>query len=172
MGKISRSSINAVRFLCLAFIVWFCLYFFFGERFSIEFTDRIFASWFPQILVFLAAASIYGLFILAIRSYRKKWINILLFLAGFIFALLPFLAYHGYFQYQCGIWNREIMHEKILYINKLNKDEFVKIIHSKCEKSREERSDTIISKQITRFLELNNPVKIQKAEKADWTVAK
>ena len=171
--KFYRILIQTIKFLCLAFIVWFCVYFLFGERFSISFSDRVFASWFAQILVFLAAASLYGLFILAIKSSRKKWVNILLFLGGFIFSLTPFLAYHGYFQYQCNFWNQEIKNKKTLYINKLNQPESVKVIESVCKVDESEiKTDTVFSKQITQFFELNDDVKIQKAEKSDWVVAK
>src|SRR5690606_40033326 len=97
MPKLYRILINTLKFLCLVFIAWLAVYFLLGDTFSIYFTDRVFASWFPQILVFLTAASIYALFILAIKSSRKKWQNILLFMGGFFFALTPFLAYHGYF---------------------------------------------------------------------------
>jgi len=169
-NKFYRILIKTLKFLCLTSIVWFAVYFLLGERFSITFTDRVFASWFPQILVFLAAASIYGLFIFTIKSSRKKWQNILLFLGGFIFALAPFLAYHGYFQYQCDFWNQKIKNERILYINNLNKLESVKIIESVCEPGESEiKSDTVFSKQLTQFFELNDEVKIQKSEKSDWT---
>ncbi len=170
MGKFYRILIKTLKFLCLALIVWFAVYFLFGERFSISFTDRVFASWFPQILVFLAAASIYGLFIFAIKSSRKKWQNILLFFGGFLFALIPFLAYHGYFQYQCNFWNYEIKSEKTLYINKLNQNEKVKEVVSTCKVDKPGKIDTVYSKQITEFFELNDEVKIRKSEKADWTV--
>lgn len=172
MAKSSTTLSKIIRFLCIALIIWFCVYFLLGERFSITFTDRVFASWFPQILVFLAAASVYVLFISGIKSSRRKWQNILLFFGGFLLAIIPFLAYHGYFQYQCGIWNREVKREKVLYINKLNKFESVKIIQSTCKQSQKELSDTIVSKQLTQFFELNNPVKIGKSEKSDWATKK
>ncbi|MFA7686896.1 MAG: hypothetical protein WCY25_03415 [Moheibacter sp.] len=169
MSKFYRILINTLKFLCLGFIVWFAVYFLWGDRFTIRFTDRGFASWFPQILVFLSAASIYGLFIFAIKSSRKKWQNILLFVGGFLFALIPFLAYHGYFQYQCNFWNYEIKSEKTLYINKLNKFETVKVLDSFCAINESEaKSDTVFSKQITPYFELNDEVRIKKAEKSDW----
>src|SRR5690606_37930978 len=131
-------------------------------RFSIYFTDRIFASWFPQILVFLSAASIYLIFILEIKSSRKKWQNILLFIGGFFFALIPFLVYHGYFQYQCEFWNQEIKSEKTLYINSLNENETVKEVISTCKVDKPGKIDTVFSKQITPYFELNDEVKIKK----------
>ena len=171
MGKFYRILINTLKFLCLVFIAWFAVYFLLGDRFSIYFTDRVFASWFPQILVFLSAASIYALFILAIKSSRKKWQNILLFMGGFLFALIPFVTYHGYFQYQCEFWNYEIKSDKTLYINKLNKNESVKVLNSFCKLDKSDtKSDTVFSKQITPYFELNDEVKIKKSEKSDWTV--
>ena len=173
MGKIYRILIHILKFFCLVFIAWFAVYFLLGDRFSIYFTDRVFASWFPQILVFLAAASLYGIFILEIKSSRKRWENILLFIGGFLIALIPFLAYHGYFQYQCNFWNQEIKNEKALYINKLNKTESVKIIKSVCKVDESEmKSDTVFSKKLTPYFELNDEVKIQKAEKSDWTISR
>ncbi len=160
--------IKTLKFLCLVFIAWFAVYFLLGERFSIYFTDRVFASWFPQILVFLSAASIYGIFILEIKSFRKKWQNIMLFFGGFLFALIPFITYHGYFQYQCEFWNYEIKSEKTLYINKLNQNETVKEVISTCKVDKPGKIDTVYSKQITPYFELNDEVKIKKAEKSDW----
>ncbi len=171
MGKFYRISINTLKFLCLVFIAWFAVYFLLGDRFSIYFTDRGFASWFPQILVFLSAASIYGIFILEIKSSRKKWQNILLFIGGFFFALIPFVTYHGYFQYQCEVWNYEIKSEKTLYINNLNQNETVKVVNSICTNEESEvKTDTVFSKQFTPYFELNDEVKIKKVEKSDWTV--
>lgn len=160
---------NTLKFLCLVFIAWFAVYFLLGDRFSIYFTDRVFASWFPQILVFLSAASIYGIFILEIKSSRKKWQNILLFIGGFFFALIPFLTYHGYFQYQCNFWNNEIKSEKTLYFNKLNKFESVKVVEAVCKINESQiQSDTVFSKQITPYFELNDEVKIKKGENSEW----
>lgn len=171
MGKFYRILIITLKFLCLVFIAWFAVYFLLGDRFSIYFTDRVFASWFPQILVFLTAASIYALFILAIKSSRKKWQNILLFIGGFFFALIPFVTYHGYFQYQCEFWNDEIKSEKTLYINNLNQNETVKVVNSFCTNEESEiKTDTVFSKKFTPYFELNDEVKIKKVEKSDWTV--
>ena len=173
MSKTSTFFVRFFRILCFLIILWFLVYFFFGERFSIYFTDRVFASYFPEILVFLTAASIYGLFILAIKSSYKKWQNILLFIGGFLFALTPFLAYHGYFQYQCDFWNQEIKEEKTIYFNSQNKFEIVKVIQSVCGTDNSEiKLDTVFSKQFTPYFEMQNPVKIQKVENADWTVVK
>lgn len=169
MGKFYRILINTLKFLCLVFIAWFAVYFLVGDRFSLYFSDRVWASWLPQILVFLAAASIYGLFIFAIKSTRKKWQNILLFIGGFFFALVPFLAYHGYFQYQCEFWNHKIKSEKTLYVNNLNPNETVKVVDRFCVNNESEvKTDTIFSKKLTPYFELNDEVKIKKVEKSDW----
>lgn len=173
MGKTTKFLMKILRFICVVFVIWFCLYFLFGERFSIAFTDRVFASYFPEILVFLTAASVYGLFILWINPSNKKWQNILLFIGGFLFALLPFLAYHGYFQYQCNFWNQEITKEKTIYYNTKNKFESIKVIESVCKTDDTEiKSDTVLSKNLWNLIELNDGVKIQKAENADWTIVK
>ena len=165
ISKISKTN-------CVLIILWFLVYFFFGDRFSVVFKDRVFAYYFPQILVFLTAASVYGLFILAIKSSYKKWQNILLFIGGFLFAITPFLAYHGYFQYQCGFWNDEIISEKTIYVHKSDHSESVKEIINNCKVDKPIKVDTVFSKQFTPYFELQNPVKIQKVENSDWTVLK
>lgn len=172
MGKIYRILIHILKFFCLGFIAWFAVYFLLGDRFSIYFTDRVFASWFPQILVFLSAASLYGIFILEIKSSRKRWENILLFIGGFLIALIPFLTYHGYFQYQCEFWNEEIKSEKTLYINSLNENETVKEVITTCKMDKPGKIDTVLSKQITPYFEIQNPVKIEKGENSNWKLKK
>ncbi len=92
----------------------------------------------------------------------------MLFFGGFLFALIPFITYHGYFQYQCEFWNYEIKSEKTLYINKLNQNETVKEVISTCKVDKPGKIDTVYSKQITPYFELNDEVKIKKAEKSDW----
>lgn len=159
--------------LCGIIISWFAVYFLRGEEFSLTFSDRVFASYFPQILVFATGVSIYLLFIFQIKSDFKWWKKLLLLIVGFLFATIPFLLYHGHFQYQNGFWNREILKSKNLYFNKLNSSETVKIIESKNQiDSLKIEIDTLHSKQITPYFELQNPVKIVKSEKANWTVSK
>lgn len=166
MSKSSRYFLGFIRVLCAFSIIWYGIYFFWGEKFSITFSDSVFSAWFPQILVFLCAVSIYGLFILSIKSQQKKWQNILLFIGGFLLATLPFLIYHGYFQPQCGIWNKEVVKETPVYYNKLNKFETIKIIESHCKKTI--TIDTLYIKQVTPYFELQNPVSISKSENSNW----
>ncbi|MGB7498746.1 MAG: hypothetical protein WA897_02515, partial [Moheibacter sp.] len=77
MKKFLKISTIVLRILCGLFLIWYVLYFLFGDRLALRFSNREFASVFTQILVFAAAVSVYGLFILYIRSNQKKWINIL-----------------------------------------------------------------------------------------------
>lgn len=145
------------------------MYFLRGEEFSLTFSDRIFASYFLQILVFATGVSIYLLFIFQIKSDFKWWKKLLLLLVGFLFATIPFLLYHGHFQYQNSFWNREVLNSKDLYFNKLNSSETVKIVESKNKiDSSKIEIDTVHSQQITPYFELQNPVKIEKSEKSDW----
>lgn len=145
------------------------MYFLRGEEFSLTFSDRIFASYFPEILVFATGVSIYLLFIFQIKSDFKWWKKLLLLLVGFLFATIPFLLYHGHFQYQNSFWNREVLNSKDLYFNKLNSSEKVKVLESKNQvDSLKIEIDTVHSQQITPYFELQNPVKIEKSEKLDW----
>lgn len=170
MYKSLKVLVKILRFLCIGFIVWFTLYFFFGNQFSITFTNRCFAYWFPQILVFTTSASIYLLFIFAILSARKRWQNVLLFFGGVLVATLPLLLYHGYLQYQCGIWNKEAIKEIPLYVNKNNNTESVKVITSHCHETVS--TDTVFVKELTPWFELQNPVSIIQSENGNWTIVR
>jgi hypothetical protein len=172
MNKFYRFLKKILLFLSIAIILWFCVYFLYGDRISLTFTDRTFASYFPQILVFLTAASIYGLFILSIKSRRKKWGNLLLFFCGLILALLPFIAYHGYFQYQCGFWNEDLKKGKILFTSELNSSEKIQIIETKCKIQSDVKTDTVHIQKFTPYFELINDVKLYPTEKSNWVKVK
>lgn len=149
------------------------MYFLRGEEFSLTFTDRVFASYFPQILVFATGVSIYLLFIFQVKSKFKWWKKLLILLVGFLVATIPFLIYHGHFQYQNGFWNRIDFTYKNLYFNKLNNSEIIRVIETTSQiDSLKSSTDTIHSKQITPYFELQNPVKIIKSEKGNWTLMK
>lgn len=152
-------------------IAWFFVYFLRGEEFSLTFTDRIFASYFPQILVFSTGVSIYLLFIFQVKSKFKWWKKLLILVIGFLVATIPFLLYHGYFQYQkCSFWNSKIETKKELYTNKLNPSETVKIQEKTCDGKTQ--NDTVYSKKVLNYFELIHPVKIEKSEKSDWKLKK
>ncbi|MDX9705155.1 MAG: hypothetical protein RBT46_05555 [Weeksellaceae bacterium] len=142
-------------------IVWFILYFSIGERFSIYFTDRTFASYFPYILVFSTAVSIYGIFILLIHSQRKKWINILLFTSGLLFASLPFLIYHGYFQHQCHFWNQKITESQPLFVSKIDDSEKISEIKIECITEQKEQTKIVFLKEFTPFFNWIQEIDIQ-----------
>lgn len=158
--------------LCGIIIAWFLVYFLRGEEFSLTFSDRVFASYFPQILVFSTGAAIYLLFIFRIKSSLKWWKNLLILILGFIFATIPFLLYHGYFQYQCSFWNNEIKFTKDLYQNKNNIFETIKIVETKCPVNEETTIDTVFVKEITDYFLLIDEVKISQSEKGSWSAKK
>ena len=95
--------------------------------------------------------------------------NFLFFFLGLLFSSLPFLAYHGYFQYQDGFWNQKIENAKTLYSNKLKSDETVKVLQFRNEINQEVKSDTVFSKSITPYFELIHEVEIKVSEKGNWT---
>lgn len=159
---------NTLKVLFSATILWFLVYFIWGEQLSLYFTSRSVAEVFPQILVFAASVSIYGLFILAIKNNRKKWVNLSLFLGGLLLASLPLLAYHGYFQYQCGFWNQKVQSTKKLFVHQKNPSETIQVLQTTCENTMEDKLDTIYSKKITPFLEVHHKVKIRPVENSDW----
>ncbi|MGB6093188.1 MAG: hypothetical protein WBF83_05445 [Moheibacter sp.] len=168
MKKFLKISTIVLRILCGLFLIWYVLYFLFGDRLALRFSNREFASVFTQILVFAAAVSVYGLFILYIRSNQKKWINILLFVGGLIVGCIPLLLYHGYLQYRCGFWNMEQISEKMIFDHLQNPDETVQIIHSKCKTGDLESVDTLYIKKTGTFLDWTANVNFEKSEKGDW----
>lgn len=168
MNKFYRFTKRFLQVLSIAIIVWFSVYFLYGDQISLTFTDRKFASYFPQILVFLTAASIYGLFILSIKSKRKQWGNLLLFVGGLVLALIPFIAYHGYFQYQCGFWNEELNKGNVIYSSEVNSNEKIQILESHCKNKTESKIDTVHIQKVTPYFELINDVKLYPSEKSNW----
>lgn len=168
MKKFLKISTIVLRILCGLFLIWYVLYFLFGDRLALRFSNREFAPVFTQILVFAASVSVYGLFILFIRSTQKKWINILLFIGGLIVGSLPLLLYHGYLQYRCGFWNMEQLSEKTIYENSQNPDESVQLIQSKCKTGDLETTDTLYIKKTGTFLDWTANVNFEKSEGGEW----
>lgn len=171
MKRFLNTLLKILSYAFVSIIIWYVVYFFFGDHFSLYFTDRTFAAFFPQLLVFLTAVSIYFLFIFQIRASQKKWKNILLFVGGLLFALLPILIFHGYFQYRCGDWNREVVSEEVLYLNPSIENQSIKEIISVCGPDQAEKSDTVLSQKVTPYLEWNNPVILTESENAEWKIA-
>lgn len=142
-------------------IVWFVVYFLWGNQFAIYFKNRDAAEFFPHLLVFATGVSIYGLFILNIHSYKKRSFNILLFFLGLIFSSIPFLLYHGFLQYQNGFWNQRIEKTEILYISTSNEEESVKRLEFINKVNSTEKIDTVFSKPFSPFFELNRQVNLK-----------
>jgi len=168
MKKFLKISTIILRFLCGLFLIWYALYFLFGDSVALRFSKREFAAVFTQILVFAAAVSVYGLFILFIRSTQKKRINILLFIGGLIGGCLPLLLYHGYLQYSCGFWNMEQISEKTIFENTQNPDESVQLIRSKCKTGDLETVDTLYIKKTGTLLDWTADVNFEKSERGEW----
>lgn len=140
-----------------------------GEKNGFLFSNRKYATIFIEILVFSTAVSIYGLFVLFIRNKRKKWINFLLFFGGLLFATLPFLAFHGYYQYQCNNWNSEIVSSEEILYNNYDTEETVKVIKTKCDFEDEIKTDTVFVKKQLLFFETHRRVNIIVVEKSNWS---
>lgn len=154
--------------MCLLIIVWFLIYFLAGDYSAFYFTDRTFAAYFPSILSFAASTAIYGLFISSIQSKRKKWKNILLFVSGLLIGSLPLLAYHAYFQYQCGFWNEEVLEVKQTYSNKVDATESVKSFKTQCKINQESKQEVLFVKQFTPYFEFRNPVDVSALNPTFW----
>lgn len=158
MKKILKTVQKILLIVFPTIILWFILYFSIGERFPIYFTDRTFASYFPYILVFSTAVSIYGICILLIHSKKRKWINIVLFVCGLAFSSLPFFAYHGFLQNQCSFWNEKVSISKKLFISKITPSEEINTIQIQCIYKEEITEKTVFQKKFTPFLVWNQEI--------------
>lgn len=168
MKKFIKISAVIVKIIFVGIILWFCAYFIFGEKLSIKFSNREWQPVFIQFLVFMAGVSVYGIFILSIRSKNRKWLNLLLFFGGLILGSLPLLFYHGYLQYRCGFWNEIEESSKVLYVNSINPDETVKIIQKKCETGDKVLTDTVFVKKLNDYFELEHTAIIKKSKNGNW----
>lgn len=156
------------RLLCGLILTLYVFCFLFGDKIALRFSDPELVPVFTHILVFTATASVYGLFISAIRSSQKIRIKLLLFIGGMLIGSLPLLIYHGYLQYRCGFWNQQQTTAKIMYINPDNEEESIKLIRSECEISKEEKTDTIYVKKLGNFFEWQHNADIQKSTTGKW----
>ena len=141
--------------LFVGIIVWFLVYFLWGNDFALYFVNREMASLFPHILVFSTAVAIYGLFILQIQSQHKKSRNILFFFLGLIFSILPLVAFHAYFTFQNEFWNHQIIDSKTIFYNPINPKESVKEIRFENKQNSKHQIDTVYSRSFSPYFDFN-----------------
>jgi len=120
------------------------IYFSLGNQFEYEFKDRIWAKSFTQILVFSTAVSIYLLFILSINSKEKWWKNLILFLVGLIFSLIPIIGFHGFYQYQCDFWDQQQIKTELIATNKWSRHKTIEIRTYRCNVNQGIKKDTVL----------------------------
>lgn len=130
-------------------IIWFISYFVFGEYISLEFADYQFAQIFPKILTFSAGASIYFLFMLAIKkSEGWRWLNILKFILGILIGILPFFLFKYYSSVaNCQSWEVYKKEKAVLYESVTSSSEKIKLIETFCPEMdlRQEKTYRVMS---------------------------
>lgn len=132
MNQKLKITLKTILYLIL---VWFIIYFVFGEQISLEFADYQFAHIFPKILTFAAGASIYLLILLTIKK-SKGWsiVNILKFIAGIIFAFVPFLLFKYYSSVaNCQDWEITKKNIATLYVSTTSNSEKIKSVETYCQ---------------------------------------
>lgn len=151
-------------------IVWFISYFVFGEYISLEFADYKFAQQFPKILTFATGASIYFLFLLAIKK-SEGWsiMNILKFIFGLIIGIIPFFLFKYYSSVEnCQSWEVSRKEKAILYESVSSTSEKIKLIETFCPEmdSRVEKTYRVMS--ITPLFNTISEVDTAKLKDSSW----
>lgn len=164
MKKKHRFPLLIFRLICGFILIAYLLYFLLGDKLAIRFSVQEYNKIFIQVLVFAASAALYAFFILSIKSIRKRWKNILLFIGAVVIGSFPLLFYHGFLMYQCGFWNSVETEVKTIFVNSENPDEKVKIVEIKCEPEDNFRTDTIYVKKINGLLEWTDNAVIKKSQ--------
>lgn len=166
----NRKLITALKTLLYLILVWFIIYFVFGEQISLEFSDYQFAKIFPKILTFAAGASIYLLILLSIKK-SKGWsiVNILKFIAGIIFAFIPFLLFKYYSSVaNCQDWEITKKNVKTLFVSTSSNSEKIKTIETYCQEMDELETKNYRVMEITPIFNIVSEIDTAKINQKDW----
>lgn len=140
---------NIILIICTIFILWFIGYFLIGDFISLEFANHEFAKLFPKILTFATAVSIYILFLLSIKK-KSGWsfMNVMKFILGIIFSLLPLLAFEYYNIGSCTNWKVDKKIKETLYKSNSSDSEKIVLFETFCPESN------LRTTQIKRIVEI------------------
>lgn len=139
---------------CIIFILWFIGYFLIGDFISLEFSNYQVSKIFPKVLTFLAAVSIYVLFLLSIKK-NEGWSfsNIMKFVLGIIIGLIPLFTFEYYSINDCADWKIDKTTKKVLFQSKTSASETIKLIEINCPESK---SKTLKVKRVVAITPLFN----------------
>lgn len=146
MNKILR---NIILIICTIFIIWFIGYFLLGDFISLEFANHDFAKTFPKFLTFIAAVSVYVLFLLSIKK-KDGWsfMNIMKFIFGIIFGFLPLLTFEYYSIGSCTNWKIDKTIKETLYKSNTSDSEKIVLFETFCPESN------VKTTQVKRIVEI------------------
>lgn len=166
----NRKLITTLKTILYLILIWFIIYFVFGEQISLEFSDYHFAQIFPKILTFSAGASIYLLILLTIKK-SKGWsfINILKFFAGIMFAIIPFILFKYYSSVaNCQEWEITKKNVKTLFVSTSSNSEKIKTIETYCQEMDKLDVKNYRVMEITPFFNVVSEIDTAKINKKDW----
>ncbi|WP_313579459.1 hypothetical protein [Chishuiella sp.] len=140
---------NIILSISIFFILWFIIYFYLGEYIDLEFSNPNFSKTFPKILTFLCAVSIYTLFLISIRrAYGWSFLNILKFIVGILFSLIPIFLFEFFSLSKCANWKIDKSYKKTLYESKISSSESIKLIELECKETN------TISRKVERIMQI------------------
>ena len=160
---------NIILIICTIFILWFIGYFLVGDFINLEFANHQFSHLFPKILTFLAAVSIYVLFLLSIKKENGwSFLNIMKFVLGIIIGLLPLCAFEYYNLSNCADWKLEKQDKKVLYQSKSSTSETIKLVEIICEKNKSKSLQVKRIMQITPLFITSSSIDTTKISTNSW----
>ncbi|MEG0187450.1 hypothetical protein [Algoriella sp.] len=154
---------------CIIFILWFIGYFLIGDFISLEFSNYEVSQLFPKILTFLAAVSIYVLFLLSIKK-NEGWSfsNVMKFVLGIIVGLIPLFTFEYYSMNDCADWKIEKINKKTLYQSKSSTSETIKLVEIICEENKSKSLQVKRIMQITPLFITSSSIDTTKISTNSW----
>ena len=160
---------NIILIICTIFILWFIGYFLVSDFINLEFANHQFSHLFPKILTFLAAVSIYVLFLLSIKKGNGwSFLNIMKFVLGIIIGLLPLCAFEYYNLSNCADWKLEKQDKKVLYQSKSSTSETIKLVEITCPEKNTKTVQVKRVMEITPLFITTSPIDTIKVSEKVW----
>ena len=160
---------NIILIICTIFILWFIGYFLIGDFISLEFSNYEVSQLFPKILTFLAAVSIYVLFLLSIKK-NEGWSfsNVMKVVLGIIVGLIPLFTFEYYSMNDCTDWKIEKINKKTLYQSKSSTSETIKLVEIICEENKSKSLQVKRIMQITPLFITSSSIDTTKISTNSW----
>ncbi|GEM52193.1 hypothetical protein HX001_12185 [Empedobacter brevis] len=160
---------NIILIICTIFIIWFIGYFLIGDFISLEFANQQFSKLFPKILTFVAAVSIYIIFLVSIKK-KEGWsfMNIMKFVFGIIIGLIPLLTFEYFSIGSCTDWKIDKKIKKTLYQSNSSNAETIVLLETYCPESNLKTTQVKRVVKITPLFITTSDIDISKISDKSW----